>query len=334
MTTIHDVAKRANVSISTVSRVMNNSPLVTADKRERVLAAIRELGYQPNGLARGLINRRTKTIGVLIPDVSNFFFAEVFRGMEDVAHARGWNVMICNTDRDTKRMLHYIGVLKEKRVDGVVFTSEPITEEYCEALKSLSVPVILAATTSESFPSLKVNDEQASFEAVSLLINKGHREIGMVSGPIDDPIAGGPRLAGFRKALEHADIPFVPERIFYGNYRFDSGKEAAEALLQKFPELTAIFAASDEMAIGIYSYAYEKGIRIPEDLSIVGYDDVRIARMSTPPLTTVAQPLYQMGEAAVAKLIDMITGEVMEPGTEYLKHKIMERGSIKNPRSD
>ncbi|GAX89507.1 LacI family DNA-binding transcriptional regulator [Effusibacillus lacus] len=330
MTTIHDVAKRANVSISTVSRVLNNSPLVTAEKRERVLEAIRELGYQPNALARGLIHRRTQTIGVLIPDVSNFFFAEVFRGMEDVAHARGWNVMICNTDGDPRRMLKYIEVLREKRVDGVIFTSEPVSEDYYRALLKLEVPVVLAATTSGyDFPSIKVNDEQASFEAANYLIEQGHRNLGMIAGSSHDPIAGVPRVAGFRRALQEAGIADIDRRIVHGDYRFESGKQATEELLGRFPEMTAIFAASDEMALGIISYAYERGIRVPEELSVVGFDNVKIAQMSNPPLTTVAQPLYQIGEKAADCLLDMITKTVEHKGLHYLKHQLIVRGTVK-----
>lgn len=330
MTTIHDVAKLANVSISTVSRVLNNSTLVTPDKKERVLRVIEELGYQPNGLARGLIHKRTKTIGVLITDVSSFFFAEVVRGMEDIAHALGWNVIICNTDGDPERMLKYIDVLKEKRVDGVIFTSEPISEKYYQALNSLSIPVVLAATSSKyPFPWVKVNDRQASFEAIQFLIENGHREIGMVSGPIDDPIAGIPRFEGFREALEAHNLSFQPDRVFHGDFRFDSGKQAIEFLLKRHPNITAIFAASDEMALGVYSYAYEKEIRIPDDLSVIGYDNVRIARMMTPPLTTVAQPLYEIGETAVGKLIEKITDPSAEIANVYMQYEVLDRGSVK-----
>lgn len=330
MVTIHDVAKRAQVSISTVSRVLNNSSLVTPDKQKRVLEAIQELGYQPNGLARGLIHRRTQTIGVLIPDVSNFFFAEVFRGMEDIAHERGWNVIICNTDRDPERMLKYIGVLREKRVDGVVFTSEPVTEEYYTALTQLAVPVVLAATSSDyEFPWIKINDEQAVFEAVQYLMQNGHREIGMISGPATDPIAGNPRVKGFLHALKNASVPSAEKRVIYGDFRFDSGKQSASVLLESFPDTTAIFAASDEMALGVYSYAHEKGIRIPDQLSVIGFDNVRIARMATPPLTTVAQPLRRIGELAAAKLIDIITTGTSQTEIGYLRHQIVERGSVK-----
>lgn len=335
LTTIHDVARKAGVSISTVSRVLNNSELVVPEKRKRVLDAIEELNYQPNGLARGLIHKRTQTIGALIPDVSNFFFAEVFRGMEDVAHTRGWNVIICNTDGDPKRMLNYIDVLREKRVDGIVFTSEPVSKEYYDAMLRLSVPVVLAATQSDfGIPAVKVHDEKASYDAVRFLIDQGHCHIRMIAGTQDDPIAGKPRVRGFYSALEEAGLPVDESFIYYGNYRLDSGKQGAAHLLRAHPETTALFAASDEMALGVYGYAYEQGLRIPDDLSVMGFDNVRIAQMATPALTTAAQPLYEIGAESVNMLIDAINGKALDKEPKYLAHTVKIRGSVKTHKNN
>ncbi|UFJ39593.1 LacI family transcriptional regulator [Brevibacillus humidisoli] len=335
--TIKDVARRANVSIATVSRVINNKPWASEKAKEKVWQAIRELGYEPNALARGLVSGKSNTIGVLIPDVSNLFFAEVFRGMEDAVHERNSNVFICNTDSDKRRMLRYIKLLKEKQIEGVIFTSEEVTEEYFEALQQLHVPVVLVATTASrhELPVVKVDDHQAVYEAVTYLIQSGHREIGMISGPLDDAIAGSPRYHGYQAALADHRIPCKTENVVFGDYRFHSGRRAIRELLARNPGLTAVFASSDEMAIGAMVEACKMGIAIPEQLSVMGFDNVRLAEMSNPALTTVAQPLYEMGYRAVELLFELIDQYQIEGKIDWsgptikMNHQIVERESVK-----
>src|SRR5690554_5620221 len=193
--TIKDVAKLSGVSISTVSRVMNTPDIVSEEKRKRVEQAILELGYSPNALARGLIYKQTHTVGVLIPDISNNYASELVKGLEDAGHRAGISLIICNTDRDPKRMVHYLEVLKQKQVDGIVFTSEFFSEEYAQIAKQIKIPLVLAATQASTFdlPTVKINDEQAGFDAVQYLVQKGHKDIVMISGPEDDLVAGLPR---------------------------------------------------------------------------------------------------------------------------------------------
>lgn len=336
--TIKDVARRANVSIATVSRAVNNSPLVSEETRQRVMKVIEELGYQPNALARGLVSRKSNTIGVLITDVTNLFSAEVFRGMEDAAHERNSNVFICNTDADRDRMLRYITFLHEKQVEGVIFTSEEIDQQYYEALQKLQVPVVLVATESETYklPAVKINDFEAARSATTYLIKKGHRRIAMLSGDLSDRIAGRPRYEGYCTALREHGIDPVDSWVSYGDYRFQSGQLGMKTILEHHPEITAVFAASDEMAVGAILQATRMGRKIPDDLSMIGFDNVRLAEMSNPPLTTVSQSLYEMGQAGVDLLFQLIEeshkkGKVISTGsTRYIPHQIIERESVRD----
>jgi len=333
--TIKDVARYANVSIATVSRVVNDSPLASAEAKENVMKAIKELGYEPNALARGLVSKKSNAIGVLIPDVSNFFFAEVFRGMEDAVHQNNSNVFICNTDTNKERMLRYIKFLREKQVEGVIFTSEEVTSEYFEALKSLNVPVVLVATEAKEFklPAVKVDDAKAVEEAINYLIGKGHREIGMISGPLDDKIAGLPRYEGYKMALEGNSLSFNIDYVEFGDFRFNSGRTAISKLLKRKPNITAIFVSSDEMAMGSIVEASKMGYKLPEELSIIGFDNVRISEMTNPSLTTVDQSLYSMGQKGVELLFKMIENKgdfngSYEGTTLFIPHKIIERDSV------
>jgi len=337
--TIKDVAKHAKVSIATVSRVINNSPLASTESKRKVMQAIKELGYEPNALARGLVSRKSNTIGVLIPDVSNQFFAKVFRGMEDAVHQKNSNVFICNTDAKKERMLRYIKFLREKQVEGVIFTSEVVSKEYYEALASLKVPVVLVATESKEFklPAVKANDVLAVKDAIDYFVKYGHREIGMISGPLEDKIAGFARYEGFQLALKEHGIPFKKENVMFGDYRFDSGRKALRKLLETNSKITAVFASSDEMAIGAIVEASKMGYCLPAELSVLGYDNVYLSKMSNPALTTVDQHLYQMGYTGVELLFEMIE-QLEEKGLEryqgktvYIPHKIIERESVSTP---
>lgn len=330
--TIKDVAKQAGVSISTVSRVLNNPEMVTKNKKEKILNIIEELGYSPNALARGLIHKRTYSIGVLIPDISNLFYAEVLRGVEDAASENGYNTIICNTDRNKEKMISSFKMLKEKQIDGMIFTSEPIYPDSYDLLQKLGMPVVLAATHSLEYeiPSVKINDEQAAFDATVYLIQQGHTKIGMISGSHLDPISGLPRIQGFMRALRTYDIDCHSEQcIEYGNYRFEDGYDAMKRLLEKCSDITAIFASSDERALGAISYLHEHGIKVPDEISIIGFDNTRMAVMSIPKLTTVSQPLYRIGYHAAEKLDGLLTGKDISEFRSYIPHEIIERASVK-----
>lgn len=322
----------ANVSTATVSRIVNGLPGYSKETKEKVLKVIEELGYQPNALARGLVSKRTNTLGVLFPVVSSMFSSEILNGIEDTAHESDHSVIVCNTDSNGVRTMKYLQVLKEKRVDGIIFTSEVLKEEYYEALVDMKIPVVLVSTASYRFPLpyVKVDDKHAAYSATEYLIQNGHEKIAMISGTKDDPIAGVPRVEGYIQALKDYGLPVELKRITYGfDFGYKTGMMCMEQLFKEAPETTAIFAASDEIAIGALSVAYKYGIKIPDDLSIIGYDNLKIAEMSIPPLTTVAQPLYEMGQLAAQMIFDMINSKKKTTESRIIPHKIIERQSVK-----
>lgn len=328
--TIRDVAKKANVSVATVSRILNGLNGYSDKTKQKVMRTIEEMGYHPNAIARSLNNRRTQTIGVLFPAVSNEFSSALLHGIEDYAHSRNYSVLVCNTAVDGSRTLSYLQVLREKLVDGVVFASEVLREEYAKVLEAMNVPVVLLSSEAGhlSYPHVKVDDRKAAYDAVRYLIGKGHREIAMISGTKDDPMAGVPRVEGYKQALLDNGLPFREERVAYGNFFFESGLHAMEALLKEAEGFTAVFAASDEMAVGALTCVTKQGIRVPEELSIIGYDNIRLSMMVQPPLTTVSQPLAEMGQSAAGKLIHMIeTGETVT--SSIVPHQIVERQSVR-----
>lgn len=324
---ISDVAKHAGVSIATVSRILNNLPGYSEKTKERVEHAIEELGYEPNGVARGLVNNRTRTIGVLLPCVTGRFSSSLLRGIEKVAHSKGYSVIICNTDMNGERTMTYLKTLKEKRVEGILFISEWVTKDYGEYLSKLGIPVVLVATHSKDFPfpSVRTDDFTASYDTTKYLIEKGHKRIGLISGDAKDRIAGKPRIDGYKKALSDAGIDWEEPQIAYGDFHFESGLAAMALLDARILGLTAVFATSDEMALGALSYLHRQHVNVPEQISLVGYDDTLDAILSYPALTALHQPIEEMGECAM----DLICRGVTEPQQIVLEHFIVERDSVK-----
>jgi LacI family transcriptional regulator len=329
--TIHDVAKRANVSISTVSRVVNNPKAVRKEKRDRVLQAIEELGYVPNPFASGLREHRTMTIVAMIPDIAAPFYAEMFRGIEDIARDYRNNVIICNTDHSVERLQEYMRYFKKKKVDGVIFASEPVTGACRECFRELGVPVLLAATESseDDLPSVKVDDYEAAYDAAVFVMKNGHERIAMISGPLEDPIAGRPRHDGFRQALRDHGVTFEDQQVEFGSFDFDSGYEAMAKLYGRMPDVTVVFAAADEMALGALAFLQRRGLEVPRQVSVIGFDNLAVSRMVTPPLTTVAQPIGEIGRTAARLLFQWIeSGE--PPASVRLPHEIVVRDTVWN----
>jgi LacI family transcriptional regulator len=332
--TIRDVAAKAGVSVATVSRVLNDPELVGQDTKERVLQAIQELDFHPNAMARGLSTQKTNTIGLIVTGITGFFFNELYQGIERAARLQGMKVLLFDSEHSERRALDGFTFLQQHQVGGIIFTSRLVSDDYYAVISRLGIPVVLAlTTTSTSLPlsAFKVDDVRACFDAVAYLVSRGHRKIGMISGPMDDEVAGVPRLLGFQAGLRHYHLPYSDNQVEYGNFRFEHGYDAMGRLLDRQPDnhLTAVLAASDEMAIGAIRCLNDRGLRVPEDISVMGYDDLQIARMVAPKLTTIAQPFDEIGEQAVNSLIDSIRGESKSPGgVYYLPHRIVERESV------
>src|SRR5690625_422296 len=248
--TIYDVAREANVSMATVSRVVNNNPNVKPTTRKKVLETIKRLGYRPNAVARGLASKKTTTIGVIIPDISNLIYAELARGIEDIATMYKYNIILSNSDQQLQKEIQLINTLLEKQVDGLLFMGSQITDEHMQAFTTSPVPIILSAThdPERELPSVNIDYKQATYDATQLLIGHGHQRIGYITGPLEDPVAGGMRFEGYKEALAGAGIELDDELIRIGDYRYSAGLEETGKLLQLAEAPTAIVALSDEMA--------------------------------------------------------------------------------------
>lgn len=329
--TIKDVAKKADVSVATVSRVINNQGGYSEKTKQRVLEVIEELGYHPNAIARGLVGKRTKTIGLLVPDLTSTLPIELLKGVEKVVHKMGNSVILCNTELEGRKTMDYLRLLNEKQIDGIIYASHELKEEYYRYIKEMNVPLVLLATQSNRFPVpfVKVDDRLAVYSAVSYLIEKGHRKIAMISGGEHDVIAGLPRIEGYKAAMSDHGLSINKNWIIQTDgFFFEDGKKGFLELISQNPDVTAVLAGSDDMAVGILSAAYNLGIKVPDDLSLMGYDNLKIAEMAVPTLTTVAQPFEKMGERAAEMVFEMLTtGNMVE--SYYFPHKIIERQSVK-----
>jgi LacI family transcriptional regulator len=307
---ITDVAKEARVSISTVSRVLNNAGYpVKPETRERVLEAVRALGFRPNDLARSLLLKKSRTIGLIIPDISNPYYPELSLGVESTAAEHGYAVIFCNTSRRTDKLGHYVDVLLQKRADGIIIAGggtdfAPVSQP----LSDFDVEVAVIGKHGLSFPSVQVDNARAAYEATSHLTDMTHRRIAFVSGPLNLTSVQD-RLYGYRRCLDERGIPRDDRLVREGNFEAESGYSAALSLLQSSLSPTAIFAANDRMAFGVIAAATDLGLKIPDDLSVVGFDDVTMASYMRPTLTTVALPGYAMGAAAMQLLLKRFAGE-------------------------
>ncbi|MCY7495043.1 catabolite control protein A [Bacillus safensis] len=329
--TIYDVAREANVSMATVSRVVNGNPNVKPTTRKKVLEAIDRLGYRPNAVARGLASKKTTTVGVIIPDISSIFYSELARGIEDIATMYKYNIILSNSDQNTDKELHLLNTMLGKQVDGIVFMGGNITDVHVEEFKRSPVPIVLAASVEEQAqtPSVNINYEQAIYDSVKLLVEKGHKRIAFVSGPMSEPINSVRKLAGYKRALEEAGFAFDDALVAEGDYSYDSGIEALAHLLEQSDKPTAVIAATDEMALGVIHGAQDRGVSIPEDLEVIGFDNTRLSLMVRPQLTTVVQPTYDIGAVAMRLLTKLMNKEQVDDQIVELPHRIEERQSTK-----
>ncbi|WHY76482.1 catabolite control protein A [Neobacillus sp. WH10] len=329
--TIYDVAREANVSMATVSRVVNGNPNVKPVTRKKVLEVIERLGYRPNAVARGLASKKTTTVGVIIPDISNIFFAELARGIEDIATMYKYNIILSNSDQNKEKELHLLNTMLGKQVDGIVFMGGNITADHVEEFAKSPVPIVLAGSIEESnqIPSVNIDYERAVFDSVKEFINKGHKNIAFVVGPLHEPKNAQKKLKGYQRALQESGLPYNEEFVVEGDYTYDSGIEAFEKLLEAKERPTAILVGADEMALGVVHGAEDKGYRIPDDFEVITSDNTRLSLMVRPQLTTIIQPLYDIGAVAMRLLTKLMNKEQIEEHIVVLPHRIEQRRSTK-----
>jgi LacI family transcriptional regulator len=302
--TIKDVARESGVNVSTVSRALNGEYGVHADTRELVVAVAQRLRYRPNRVARGLVTGKSHTLGLVVSDIRNIFFAEVARGAEDAAYRAGYDLVLCNSDLDAEKQMRYVQSLVEKRVDGILMNSvASLNRKQQDQLAGMGVPIVLLNRTAarHTFSTISADNEAGGALAAEYLLKLGHRRIAHLTGPRHHGNMTD-RARGFVRALESARKPVAPI-VLYGKNNFTGGTEMAQKLLTQHPEVTAIFVASDTMAFGVMQALIDAGRKVPRDVSVLGFDNVELSSIVHPPLTTIHQPKYEIGQAAVEILL-------------------------------
>jgi LacI family transcriptional regulator len=307
--TIDDVAARAKVSISTVSRVLNERDRVHSRTRERVMAAVRELGYQPSAFARGLATQRTHTLGFVIPNISDPFYLEIVRGVEEAAAAEQYNLIVVSQPQFSSEH-RYLQLFTQRRVDGMVLVAIDVRRHEVEHILRRGVPVALVQQDiGAQVPTFVVDNYGGASAAIEHILGHGRWRIAYITGSDFTPDNAG-RLRGARDTLAAHGLELPPERIVPGNYFPDSGYAAMQRLLDLPEPPDAVFAANDQMANGAMLAIRDRGLRVPEDMIMVGFDDVSLARYTSPPLTTVHQPAYELGFQAARTVLGAIDADV------------------------
>jgi len=307
MVTIKDIARELNLSYATVSLALNDSPLVKKETAKKVKEVTQKMGYRPNAIARGLVLQRSGIIGIIVPEISNPFFASIARGAEEAAVKRGFNLLICNTDWRKELESQHLRLIQEKKVDGLIIVSIDSKNRVLEELIAQNWPLVF---TSSSYPStdlsfVGVDSLRGGYLVGKHLADLGHTKIAFVGGMLNSESVRS-RYSGFKKALEERDIDFDEALTLEGTFSIESGYRNASVLMKKFPGVTAAFAADDLIAIGMIKAFAEKGVPVPEKFSIVGYDDIFISELPGIELTTVFQEKQLMGKLAADLLLDQI----------------------------
>jgi LacI family transcriptional regulator len=328
MSTIREVAHRAGVSPTTVSHVINNTRFVSDEVRQRVISAMDELGYRPNALARSLRRGETKTLGLILPDSANPFFAEIGHSIETAAFSQGYNVILCNTDGDLEKERTYVEVLLKKQVDGIVFVAAgERSDSLVHSLKTdLPVVVVDRDLPDVELDTVLSDNYQGGYLATQHLIRLGHRRIACISGP-SHLTPSALRVTGYKQALLKAELPLDDRLIVRGDFHPHSGWQATLSLIGLAEQPTAIFVCNDLMAMGALRAAAESGLQVPRDLAIIGYDDIELSSYTTPALSTVRQPKAEIGQAAVRMLLERIQNRYLPPRRELYSATVIVRGT-------
>jgi len=330
--TINEIARRANVSKATVSRVINNkADGVSEETRQRVLDIIKKAGYVPNALARGLTTKETKVLGLVLPDITNPFFTKVARGVEDLASKYGYSTILCDTDDDFEKESSYIDILIKNQVDGIIYTG--IDKNNVKNIKTIvnnNVPCVILDRRGKDIdlPCVFTDSKKGMYNNIKYLLSLGHRNIAYISGPKYSSNSKE-RLEGYFQALAENGIKPNEKLIVYGDYKLDGGARCMEALLNKMDSFTAVACANDLMAIGALNFLKGKKIKVPEDISITGFDNIDMTNITNPPITTVDQFTYELGCRAGELLIKILKREEVKEKIIVLEPELRIKESVK-----
>lgn len=327
---IVDVAREANVSVATVSRVVNNIPLVNEETRERVLEAIKKTGYKPNAIARSLKIQRTNTLGIMIPDISNPYYTEIVRGAEDVCGIYHYNIILSNTDFDPDKERKSLDVLVEKQCDGIIYVGKNLTEEMRKELVDAPSEIVLGCIPDENgeLSGVLIDNAQAAYELATEILKMGHRKFLLFFDEIEEGYIYQERRKGFVKAFTEWGIEFDDSRILKGKLSLSGGYNMMKTALDTGMDFTCVFCFNDQTALGAMRYAEEAGKSIPDDISVCGFNNFWIAEWTKPQITTVAQPMYDIGAIATRMLIKLCEKEDHGAKTVQVPHELFIRGSV------
>jgi LacI family transcriptional regulator len=335
--TIKDIARMAGVSKSTVSRVINNSKPVKPELREKILKIMEEVHYRPNAMARGLAKNQSGLIGVIAPAITHTVFGEVVDGASKVAGLYGNDILLSLTEGDVEREIHYLNLHREKQVDGIILSSKLLREEHVKIIEQAKIPCVLVGQMSRvpNIPSVHVDNFSASYEAVKYLIHNGHRKIAMIRGPIGDQAAGDERLRGYMEAMQDSGLPIEEGWVTASGFSVHDGYEAMKRIFSANDNRpTALFAAADRIAIGAMNYLLEHGYQVPDDISIIGFDDIDMAAIVRPKLTTIHYSSHEIGMTAYRILRKLIKGETYSIQHSNVPHRLVIRDSVRKCDGD
>ncbi len=329
MVNIKDVAAQAGVSTSTVSRALSGKTVVDPDTKKRVLQAVRDLNYQPNALAKGLKEGCTKTIGLVIPNLRNLLFPAAIRGITDVAKKHGYTLVLCNTDDDLEAEKLDVQNLRKRLVDGLIFSTATVASSYLLQLKENGYPIVLLIRhLDDALDSIIIDNYQGGYQATRFLLERGYRKIAIINGTMDLDLYRQ-RFAGYRAALAEMDIPFNDQLVVDDVIGWEDGCQAMLKLLDEGVMPDAVFGTSDPKAMGVIKALKERKLRVPEDVAVIGYDNLDMSQLLDPPLTTMSQPFYEAGSRAAERLIKLINNKVRsKPIVQKLQAELLVRQSV------
>lgn len=327
---IVDVAREANVSVATVSRVVNNIPLVNEETRDRVMAAIKKTGYKPNAIARSLKIQRTNTLGIMIPDVANPFYTEIVRGAEDVCGIYNYNIILSNTDFDTEKERKSLDVLIEKQCDGIIYVGKHLSDEIREELVNASAEVVLGCVPDETgqLSGVLIDNENAAHDLAKKCIEMGHTHAMVFCDAFAKGYINMQRLNGIKRAYTEAGLAFNEGMVYYGAASAKGGYRMMQAALESGMPFSNVYCYNDEIALGAIRAAFDAGKNVPEDVSVCGFNDFWISEWTKPEITTISQPMYDIGAVAARMLIKMCEKEESETKTLYVPYDLIIRNSV------
>ena len=327
--TIRDVAAEAEVSEATVSRVINKSARVSYQTKKKVREAIDKLDYSPNANARHLRRSETKLIGLVIPDIWNPFFGGIVKGVEDLARDNDYNVVLFNTSGLLARERKCINVLKDRRVDGMIYMGKTYDQQRIDLLANCDFPIVIISREENEidYPTVNIDNYQAAYDMTNYLIETGYQNIAFISGPEEDTTASLKRAKGYKQALTDNGLQFNSDLLVNGDFTLKSGYQGIEEILEQTSNLDAVFAANDEMAVGAMRQIREQGHSIPDDIAVAGFDNISLVDYVEPRLTTVVQPVYELGQAGINALLKLIQGKELEDDNIVLDYDIVVRES-------